>query len=126
MNAFHRFVTGALLCAAATFALADDLHGPHYPDVVSSARGIETSSAYVLLPSSVPGSMTVNHCTNCKSTTLSVTDKTTFFVGSRQVPFAEFRGRLAGLTPTFMMVYAAVNGPVALSIVLSAPPIRSR
>ena len=126
MNAYHRWVLGALLCATSALAFADDLHGPHYPDVVTLERGIETSTAYVLLPSSVPGSMTVNQCTNCKASTLAVTAKTTFFVGSQPLSLGDFRGRLAGLPPTFLMVYAAVNEPVALRVVLPAQPGRTR
>lgn len=124
MNAFNRPAIFALLLAAPLLASADTSadRGPHYPDVVSLERSFETSSGFTLLPSSVPGTLTVNQCTGCRSTVLSVTAQTQFFIGPAQVPLAEFRNRLAGAPPTFMMVYADLKDPIARRVVLHAPP----
>ena len=122
MNASLRTLTLALLAAAPLVAAADDLlRGPHHPDVVSSERGFETSTAYTLLPSSVPGTLTVNMCMDCKSSTLSVNASTRFFVGTQQLAFADFKSRVAGAPSTPMMVFAALQEPVATRVVLYAP-----
>jgi hypothetical protein len=122
MNAFTRSCLCALLAAAPFVARADAVNGPHYPDVVSTERGIETSSAFVLLPSSVPGTMTVNLCSECKATTLTVNAQTKFLIGTAAVPLAQFKSRLAGAPSTSMMVFAAIKEPVALRVVLPGAP----
>jgi len=131
MNARTRSAILALLLAAPLAAPADTSadHGPHYPDVVSRERGIETSSAYLLLPGSVPGTLTVNQCAGCRSSTLAVDAKTGFFIGTTPVPLADLKSRLAGAAPAFMMVYADVKEPIARRVVLltnPTAPVRSR
>ncbi len=129
MNAFTRSVILVLLGAAlAPLALADaGPQGPHYPDVVSLERGIEASTDTVLLPTSVPGSLTVNRCPGCRSQALAVTTDTVFLVGTAKLPLSDFRARVAGAPSTFMMVYASVKDSVALRVVLfAAPPAPSK
>jgi hypothetical protein len=124
MNAFTRTLILTLLATAlAPAARADSaVMGPHYPDVVSLERGIEASTDTVLLPTSVPGSLTVNRCPGCRSQALAVTTDTTFYVGSVKVPLSDFRARVAAAPSTFLMVFASVKDAVALRVVLHAAP----
>ncbi len=129
MNATLRPVLCALLVALPLLAQAASDNSLHTPDVVSTERGIETSSGLLVLPTSVPGSMTVNQCINCKSQTLAVNAQTRFFLGTAQVSLADFRARLAGAPPTFIMVFADRVQPVALRVVINvapAAPVRPR
>ena len=125
MNAYTRTAILALLLGAPQLAAAEAGRdpGPHHPDVVSLERGIETSSALVLLPSSLPGTLTVNQCAGCRSSTLSVDAQTQFFIGKAKVPLADLKSRLAGAPPTFMMVFADVKEPVARRVVLYVAPV---
>jgi hypothetical protein len=130
MNALTRTLTLALLLAAplAARAGADPVHGPHYPDVVSLERSFETSSAYVLLPATETGTLTVNSCAGCRAVTLSVNAKTRYLLGSQDLRLAEFKSRLAGAPSVSMTVFADLKQPVALRVVahVAAAPARTR
>jgi hypothetical protein len=119
MNALTRSLTLALLVTAplAVQAGTDAEHGPHYPDVVSLERGIETASDLVLLPGSESGTLTVNQCAGCRAITLTVNAQTRYFLGAQQMTLAQLKSRLAGGRSISMMVFAALKEPIALRVV---------
>ena len=105
-------------------AASDRIHGPHYPDVVTTIQAIETGSDIVLLPGSETGMLTVNYCAGCKAATLAVNRDTNYYLGTEKVPLAELKRFLSDGRVYFMTVFASVKERVALRVVVAAPPVR--
>ena len=72
----------------------------------SLEEAIESSTEEVLLPTSVPGSLTFKNCTPpCSLQTLDVSSSTQFLVGSSTVTLREFRDFIAKSGSQFLMVF---------------------
>jgi hypothetical protein len=57
----------------------------------TSEQAFETTSNLVLLPQSLPGSVTARGCSQCAVIVLEVTTATTYLAGKTQVTPAEFK-----------------------------------
>lgn len=114
----HFAFIGALI--GATVARADAAHGRHWPDVVSTARAIESSTDITLLPTSDGGRITVNYCSGCVSTTLSTDSSTVYLIGSTKATLAQLRSYLADGRTHPMTVIASLKDQVALSVKVPA------
>ena len=122
----RRSISLVALCALALTALSASagavLHSLHHPDVVSTERGIETSSDLVLLPSSEIGNITVNYCAQCKSVTYAVTHDTQYFVGTERITLADLHRYVVPGESRFMMVYVSLTQPVVQRVVVVGTP----
>lgn len=58
--------------------------------------GVEAPSGQVILPSSIPGTVTVPPCGGCPPRNVLATEKSRFFLGSREVTFADLKAAVAG------------------------------
>src|SRR5690348_10328139 len=54
-------------------------------------QAVESSTALIVLPRSIPADVSVTSCVECKARLLRVTDKTQFFVGKHQVALKQLR-----------------------------------
>ena len=92
-----------LLVALAGSAVAQTV--PPAP-LRSLEEAIETSTDAVLLPLSVPGTLTFKNCTApCAIQSLEVSAATQFMVGATAVSVAEFRSYVEQTGEQFLMVF---------------------
>ncbi len=91
---------------------------PHRPDVVSSTRGIETTSQQLVLPSSDTGGLVISQCSGCKPVSLNVTPQTKYFVGRDAVSLKDLANFVRGQSK-FVMVFANLKQPTVDRIVVS-------
>jgi hypothetical protein len=72
---------------------------------------IETSTDAVLMPSSVPGTLTFRGCREpCRLRSLEVTAESKFFVGATQVTLADFSAYVQRTGEQFLMVFRKPDG----------------
>lgn len=98
------FAAATLSLVASAFAApqarAQDV--PPFVPTKALEEAVETSTEDVLLPTSVPGTITFRNCAEpCALRSLSVTAQSTFFVGQTPVTLADFSAflRSGGLKP---------------------------
>lgn len=117
----------ALLAATAFVLIASAVAVPQVraqdapPPVPTRALedAVETSTESVLLPTSVPGTITFRDCAApCKLPSLNVTTESKFFVGRTQVALADFNAflRTGGSRP--ITVLRKVNGTDVTRVVV--------
>jgi hypothetical protein len=95
------------------------------PQIVTVENAIEASSDSVLLPTSIPGRLSITKCSGCPTTVVPVTSETRFVIGDAPVGLADLRSFLAART-RFVVVYVSVKDPAVTKIVVPLPPGQRR
>jgi hypothetical protein len=103
-RSFNRAAAIALLASA--FVVPQVWAQGQPAKLQSLEDAIESSTDAVLLPTSVPGTLTFRNCAEpCKLRALEVNAQSRFFVGPSQVTFAEFSAYVRRTGPQFLMVF---------------------
>jgi hypothetical protein len=68
-------------------------------------QAVESSTALVVLPRSVPSEISVTSCAECKASVLKVTEKSRFFVGKQQVSLGQLRDFVSRSPTTGLYVF---------------------
>jgi hypothetical protein len=88
-------------------------------------QAVESSTALVVLPRSVPSDISVTSCVECKASVLKVTETTRFFVGKRQVALKELREFVSRSQSTGLYVFfEAPSSTITRIVVEGQPPQR--
>jgi hypothetical protein len=103
-NSLTRLSVIAVLASA--FAVPQ-LQAAEYPAPLRALEdAIESSTEAVLLPVSVPGTLSFRDCVEpCKLRSLEVSAEAAFFVGDTPVSLADFNAYLRNAGPQFLMVF---------------------
>lgn len=68
-------------------------------------QAVESSTGLIVLPASVPATVSVTGCAECKANLLQVTGKTRFFVGKQQVDLKRLRQFVSASPTTGIYVF---------------------
>jgi hypothetical protein len=102
-------LTVALLATA--FAVPQVWGQSDAPATRSLEDAIETNTEAVLLPTSVPGTLTFRSCSEpCKLRSLEVNAASQFFVGGTRVTLADFTAYVRRTGEQFLMVFREPDG----------------
>jgi hypothetical protein len=66
-------------------------------DVRTLVRAVETSTAFMNVPTTDNSRLTFKPCDECEFIEVRLTPATQYFLGGEQLPFAEFRTKFMGL-----------------------------
>lgn len=104
LKPFHILIRATVLAFTMTGASVAQTQAP--APLRSLEEAIETSTEAVLLPTSIPGTLTFKNCiAPCATQSLDVSAATQFMVGSTTVSLAEFRDFTANTDSQFLMVF---------------------
>lgn len=80
---------------------------------------IESNTDAVLMPTSLPGTLTFRNCTApCQLQSLEVNAQSQFWVSDTQVTLAEFNAFVRRTGPQFMMVFRKPDGPAVTRLMV--------
>lgn len=114
---FTRLVAGipraaAVVLLASASAVPQVLAQTEPAPMRSLEDAIESNTDAVLLPTSVPGTLTFRDCAEpCALRSLQVDAQSAFFVGGTQVTLAEFTAYVRSTGAQFLMVFRQPDGP---------------